>query len=109
MKILVKKTILFYIEKYPIAKTQLLIWYSEFSKLDFRNFNELKRVYGNASIVNNERVVFNIKGNDFRLVVSINFLQRACYVIWFGTHKEYDTINVATVAFDIAILNYKKL
>ena len=107
MKILVKKTILFYAEKYPIAKTQLLIWYNEFSKLDFSNFNELKRVYGNASIVNNERVVFNIKGNDFRLVVSINFLQTACYVIWFGTHKEYDKINVETVAFDTAILNYK--
>jgi mRNA interferase HigB len=109
MKILIKKTILFYTEKYPIAKTQLLIWYNEFSKLDFHNFNELKRVYGNASIVNNERVVFNIKGNDFRLVVSVNFLQTACYVIWFGTHKEYDKINVETVAFDTAILNYKKL
>jgi len=108
MKILVKKTILFYTEKYPIAKTQLLIWYIEFSKLDFDNFNELKRVYGNASIVNHERVVFNIKGNDFRLVVSINFSQTACYVIWFGTHKEYDKINIETVAFDTAILNYKK-
>ena len=109
MKILVKKTILFYIDKYPIAKTQLLIWYNEFSKLEFHNFNELKQVYGNASIVNNERVVFNIKGNnDFRLVVSINFSQTACYVIWFGTHSEYDKIKVETVAFDTAILAYKK-
>jgi mRNA interferase HigB len=108
MKILVKKTILFYTEKYPIAKTQLLIWYNEFTKLSFNNFNELKQVYGNASVINNERVVFNIKGNDFRLVISINFIQSACYVIWFGTHKEYDKINVETVAFDISILNYKK-
>ncbi|WP_348824416.1 type II toxin-antitoxin system HigB family toxin [Flavobacterium aestuarii] len=108
MKILVKKTILFYTETYPLAKTSLLIWYNEFSKQDFHNFNELKRIYGNASIVNNERVVFNIKGNDFRLVVSINFLQTACYVIWFGTHKEYDKINVETVAFDTTILHYKK-
>ena len=108
MKILVKKTVLFYTEKYPIAKMQLLIWYNEFTKQDFKNFNELKRVYGNASIINNERVVFNIKVNDFRLVVSINFLQTACYVIWFGTHNEYDKINVETVAFDTAILNYKK-
>ncbi|MEM8522853.1 type II toxin-antitoxin system HigB family toxin [Flavobacterium sp. PL12] len=108
MKILVKKTILFNIEKYPIAKTQLLIWYNEFTKLNFKNFNELKSVYGNASIVNNDRVVFNIKGNDFRLVVSINFVQTACYVIWFGTHKEYDKINVETVVFDTTILNNKK-
>ncbi|MCD0465896.1 type II toxin-antitoxin system HigB family toxin [Flavobacterium sp. ENC] len=107
MKILVKKTILYYIEKYPIASTQLLIWYNEFSKFQFNNFNELKNVYGNASIVNNNRVVFNIKGNDFRLVVSINFLQNACYVIWFGTHKEYDKINVETVEFDTTILNDK--
>jgi len=107
MKILVKKTIAFYIEKYPLAKTPLLIWYNEFSKLDLKNFNELKQIYGKASIINNERVVFNIKGNDFRLVVSINFLQGACYVIWFGTHAEYDKINVATVAFDTTILNKK--
>ena len=108
MKILVKKTILYYSEKYPIARTQLLIWYNEFSKLDFQNFNELKQVYGNASIVSNERVVFNIKGNDFRLVVSVNFSQTACYVIWFGTHNDYDKINVETVAFDTSILNNKK-
>lgn len=108
MKILVKKTILFYTEKYPIAKTQLILWYNEFTKWDFHNLNELKQVYGNASIVNNERVVFNIKGNDFRLVVSINFVQSACYIIWFGTHKEYDKINVETIAFNASILNYKK-
>ncbi|MBC8003977.1 MAG: type II toxin-antitoxin system HigB family toxin [Verrucomicrobia bacterium] len=108
MNILVKKTILFYIKKYPIAQTQLLIWYNEFSKLEFRNFNELKSIYGNASIVNNNRVVFNIKGNAFRLVVSINFHRDACYVIWFGTHKEYDKINVETVAFDTTILTGKK-
>ncbi|WP_445452203.1 type II toxin-antitoxin system HigB family toxin [Flavobacterium sp. 25HG05S-40] len=109
MKILVRKTILFYIKKYPIAETQLLIWYNEFSKHEFQNFNELKKVYGNASIVNNNRVIFNIKGNDFRLIVSINFLQAACYVIWFGTHKEYDNITVETIAFDTTILTDKKV
>ena len=107
MKILVKKTILFYINKYPIAKTQLLIWYNEFSKLEFHNFNELKQVYGNASIVNNERVVFNIKGNEYRLIVSINFTQNACYLIWFGSHKEYDKIEGATISFDTKILDFK--
>ena len=109
MKILIKKTILYYAKKYPIAQTQLLIWYNEFSKLEFQNFNQLKKVYGNASIVNNNRVIFNIKGNEFRLIVSVNFLQGACYVIWFGTHKEYDKINVETIAFDIAILTDKKI
>jgi mRNA interferase HigB len=91
-----------------MAETPLLIWHGEISKLIFGNFNELKKVYGNASIVNNNRVVFNIKGNDFRLVVALNFVQATCYIIWFGTHKEYDKINVETVAFDTAILNDKK-
>ena len=91
-----------------MAETQLLIWYNEFSKHKFNNFNEVKNVYGNASIVNNNRIVFNIKGNDFRLIVSVNFLQAACYVIWFGTHKEYDKINVETIGFDTTILTNKK-
>ena len=105
MKILVKKTILYYIKVYPLAKIPLLVWYNEFSKLEFNTFNALKKIYGNVSIVNNSRVIFNIKGNDFRLVVSVNFQQNACYVIWFGTHKEYDKINVETIAFDTKILN----
>jgi len=108
MKVLVKRTILYYIRQYPMAETQLLIWHSEFSEHNFKNFNELKQVYGSASIVNNERVVFNIKGNDFRLIVFINFLQSACYVIWFGTHREYDSINVKSITFDTSILLSKK-
>jgi len=104
MRILVKKTILYYTKKYPMASTQLLIWYNEFSKREFSNFNELKQIYGNASIVSNTRVIFNIKGNDFRLVVSINFSQKACYVLWFGLHKEYDKIDVSKIDFDPKIL-----
>jgi mRNA interferase HigB len=92
-----------------MAETPLMIWYTDFSERQFSNFNELKKVYGNASIVNNNRVVFNIKGNDFRLVISIIFLQAASYVIWFGTHKEYDKIDVTTIAFDTDILTNKKV
>lgn len=107
MNIIVKRAILFYIDKYPLAKTPLLAWYSEFIKQEFHNFNELKSVYGNASIVANNRVIFNIKGNDYRLIVSVNFKQSAAYIIWFGSHNEYDKINTETVEFDINILNYK--
>ncbi len=101
MNIIAKGTILFYIGKYPSAKTALLVWYSEFSKQLFKNFNELKKLYGNASIVANNRVIFNIKGNDYRLIVSINFRMAAAYVIWFGTHKEYDKIDSSTIEFKI--------
>jgi mRNA interferase HigB len=108
MKVLVKKTLHYYIDKFPIAEKQLHIWHNEFSEMTFNNFNELKKVYGNASVVNNNRVIFNIKGNDFRLVVSISFQQQTCYLIWFGTHVAYDKINVETIAFDTDILKYIK-
>ncbi len=107
MNIIAKGTVLYYIDKYPKAKTALLTWYYEFSKMDFANFNGLKTVYGNASIVAGNRVIFNIKGNDYRLITSVNFRQAAAYVIWFGTHKEYDKIDSVTVTFHTAILNYK--
>ena len=90
MNIITRRTILFYIEKYPLASNSLKAWYHEMSNAEFASFNELKNVYGNARIVANNRVVFNIKGNTFRLVVSINFKKQALYLIWFGTHKEYD-------------------
>jgi mRNA interferase HigB len=103
MNIINRKTIIYYTEKYPKAKNQLLTWYNEILKQEFDNFNELKAMYGNASIVNDQRVVFNIKGNEYRLVVSINFRRRACYTIWFGTHKEYDKIDVATVKYNLNV------
>lgn len=62
---------------------------------------------GNASIVGNSRVIFNIKGNNFRLLVMVNFKQLAAYIIWFGTHKQYDKIDTGTIEFDTDILNYK--
>ncbi len=107
MNIIVKRAILYYVDRYPNAKNALLIWYNEFIKQDFISFNELKATYGNASIVANNRVIFNIKGNEYRLIVSVNFSRSAAYIIWFGTHNEYDKINSETVAFDTKILMYK--
>ena len=107
MNIIVKRAVLYYINKYPQAKIPLLTWYNEFLKQQFHNFNELKAVYGNASIVANNRVIFNIRGNDYRLIVSVNFKQLAAYIIWFGTHKEYDKINAEAIEFDTNILIYK--
>lgn len=107
MNIIGKRAVLYYIDNYSTAKTSLMAWYNEFLKQEFRHFNELKAVYGKASILANNRVIFNIKGNEFRLVVSVNFKQLAAYIIWFGSHKEYDKINPETIEFDTRILNYK--
>lgn len=59
----------------------------------------MKKKYGNASIIDNKRVVFNISGNNFRLVVDIEYSLKIIYIVWFGTHQEYDNINVKTVAY----------
>lgn len=107
MNIIAKGTINYYVEKYPLARTALISWYYAFEKASFKSFNELKDVYRNASIVANTRVIFNIKGNDFRLLVSVNFKKQAAFIIWFGTHTEYDKINVEAIAFDVRILNHK--
>ncbi|MBL0109842.1 MAG: type II toxin-antitoxin system HigB family toxin [Saprospiraceae bacterium] len=107
MNIIVKRSIIYYADKYPNAKNALLIWYSEFSNHNFQNFNQLKKVYGHASLIGNERVIFNIKGNDYRLIFSINFNQMAAYIIWFGPHDVYDLLDARTIQFDVKILTFK--
>jgi len=97
--IIARATLLFYCKKYPEAATALQEWYHEFVKCSFRNFNELKQVYGNASLVGDDRVVFNVMGNKYRLVVRIVFEYKAVQVKWFGTHKEYDKIDVSTIQY----------
>lgn len=97
--IITRKTLLGYCKKYPAAATALQEWYHELVNGDFKNFNELKKVYGNASLVADDRVVFNIVGNKYRLVVRIVFEFKAIQIKWFGTHAEYDKINVTTVQY----------
>lgn len=62
--------------------------------------NELKAKYRNASIINSKRVVFNIKGNEYRLVVDIEYKLKIVFIVWFGTHKEYDTIDAKTISYE---------
>jgi mRNA interferase HigB len=97
--IIARRTINEYAESYPDAKIALQRWYYELEEADFKNFNELKKVYLNASLVSDGRVVFNIGGNKYRLVVRINFQFKGIQIKWFGTHPEYDKINVETVTF----------
>jgi mRNA interferase HigB len=97
--IITRKTLLEYCKKYPAAATALQEWYHELVNANFKNFNELKKVYGNASLVADDRVVFNIMGNKYRLIVRIVFEFKAIQVKWFGTHAEYDKIDVKTIQF----------
>ena len=97
--IITRRTLLDYAKRYPLAKTALFEWYHELIISEFKNFNELKNVYGNISLVNDDRVVFNIMGNKYRLVVRIVFEYKAIQIKWFGTHAEYDKINVTSIQF----------
>lgn len=95
--IITRKTLLAYCQQYPQAANALLEWYHEILKADFSSFQELKAVYGNASLVGDDRVVFNIMGNHYRLVVRMLFTYKAVQIKWFGTHGEYDKINVTNI------------
>ena len=94
-----RKTLLAYAEEYPKAKNALFEWYYEFLNADFKNFQELKAIYKNASLVGDDRVVINIMGNHYRLVIRVVFVYKVIQIKWFGTHKEYDKIDVATIKF----------
>ena len=97
--IIARRTLLTYLEKFPEAAVSLQEWYQEMLIADFKNFNELKAVYQSAILIGDQRVVYNIKGNKYRLVVRIVFNYRTIQIKWFGTHKEYDDRNVKTVQY----------
>ena len=92
-----RRTLLAYCRLYPVAAVALKHWYAEMLDQSFENFNQLKAVYAGASLVGDDRVVFNIMGNKFRLVARYAFLFKTVQLKWFGTHAEYDQIDVTTI------------
>jgi mRNA interferase HigB len=84
----------------PAVKAALDAWFDETSKADWKTTADVKRRYATASIINAERIVFNIKGNDYRLVVSVDFDKAIVWVKWIGSHKDYDKIDVTEVQHD---------
>ena len=88
-------------EKYPDAEQSLKSWVDEAKKAAWAQPAEIKEQYRSASILKHRRVVFNIKGNDYRLVVSVAYHYQAVYVKFIGTHKEYDAIDAETVEMEV--------
>jgi mRNA interferase HigB len=81
------------------VKAALDAWFYEVEHASWRGPADLKRAYANASVIDAERVVFNIKGNSYRLVASIDYPRRTVFVKWLGSHKEYDKIDVRMVKY----------
>ena len=79
------------------ARTQYAAWFSIASRAIWRGPNDMKRAHPKASILKGGRAVFNIKGNDFRLVAALDYAAGVLRIRFFGTHAEYDAIDVETV------------
>ncbi len=74
-------------------------WFHEVQRAGWRNSAEVKRSYATASIVSADRVVFNIKGNDYRLVAAIDYGRQIVFIKWIGTHRNYDKIDARTIKY----------
>lgn len=87
--------------RHPDAEQGLKSWVDEVRQASWMQPADIKARYRSASILKNRRVVFNIKGNDYRLVVSVAYHYQAVYVKFIGTHKEYDAINAETIEMEV--------
>jgi len=93
VKIFSRGTLHDFWEKQVNSELQLKTWYRETEKSNWSSLNDLKLEYPNASTLKDNRIVFNIKGNDYRLIVKFNFEYQIARVRFIGTHAEYDKIN----------------
>jgi mRNA interferase HigB len=84
-------------EKHPDAKVSLQAWYALASRAGWKSPSDIKAAYRNATFVANERVVFNIKGNDYRLVALIRYRQGLMFIRFIGSHSQYNNIDVSTI------------
>ncbi|WP_036082709.1 type II toxin-antitoxin system HigB family toxin [Leptospirillum ferriphilum] len=97
MRIIAKATLRAFWIRHPDAEESLLAWYREAQKADWYRPEKIKEKYRSASFVGRNRVVFNIKGNKYRLVVKIKYEKQLVFVRFVGTHTDYDAINVEEV------------
>jgi mRNA interferase HigB len=105
MRVIARKTLKRLIDSLKGSKDQRAVkaaldsWFHEARHADWKNPADVVRAYANASIVGSDRVVFNIKGNDYRLVVTIHYRLQIIFIKWLGSHAEYDKIDVKTVNY----------
>jgi mRNA interferase HigB len=99
MRIIAVKTIREYWERFPDSERPLQYWYQNVTDAEWNSPNDLKVQFGNASILTNKRVVFNIHGNTYRLIVDIEYRLKIVFIVWLGTHKEYDKFNAKEISY----------
>ena len=105
MRIIARKTLNRFVDSLKGSKDQksvksaLSAWFHEVLRADWKTPADVLRAYANASVVGPDRIVFDIKGNDYRLVVAINYRHQIVFIKWLGTHADYDNIDVKTVRY----------
>ncbi|MGB9497823.1 MAG: type II toxin-antitoxin system HigB family toxin [Deltaproteobacteria bacterium] len=97
MRVISRKKLKEFWEKHPDARQSLQAWYADAKHADWKTPTDIKNIYNNVSLLANNRVVFNIKGNKYRLVVAAQYKYRIIYIRFIGSHREYDKIDAASI------------
>ena len=100
MRVIAVSTLRNYAKKKKEAEQPLFLWYNEVCKVGWKNNNEIKGHFSNASVISGKRIVFNIHGNKYRLIVDIEYLLQIIFIVWMGTHAEYDKIDAKSIVYD---------
>jgi mRNA interferase HigB len=106
MRVIARRTLRGFIESRAGYKDQAALkaaleaWFDEVRKARWRSTADVKRLYATASVVAADRIVFNIKGNDYRLVTAVDFEKSIVWIKWIGTHEDYDRIDVKEVDYE---------
>ena len=99
MRVIAKKTIVTFYTVHSTAKASLEAFYKEIEVADWNKPNDVIEAYPSADVITGKRFVFNIKGNSYRLVADIEFKKKLIFIVWIGTHAQYDKIDVKTVRY----------
>ena len=97
MNVLSKRTLVQFYEKHPSSKIALEVWHADVRKSEWESPEQIKRLYSSASFLQDNRVVFNIKGNEYRLIVHVDYKRKIVRIKFVGTHSEYDKIKAKEV------------
>ncbi|MCD8351752.1 MAG: type II toxin-antitoxin system HigB family toxin [Planctomycetaceae bacterium] len=100
MRIFSRSTLLNFGRKYTDADQPLRAWCAEVTAVSWTNPAQIKARYPHASLIGNKRVVFNIGGNKYRLIVEVDYSHQAVLIQFIGTHKQYDKVDAETVAWN---------
>ncbi len=97
MRVISRKALRAFWEDHPDACQALQAWYADVKQANWNSPAEVKTAYRNASFIANNRVVFNIKGNKYRVIVAVQYKFKIVFIRFVGTHREYDQVDAATV------------